>query len=130
MEAKDKMYIHRAEAHKYAQNNFTHPPFEWEVVSNHLERKNGIPQGTIRYSFYDDDNDLKYEGDIRIFEGEDGLVRQDIDFKLEDGQYTDLVNSFNTYRLYSTHIVIAYWIYDTYNHINIVCVIAGSDRGE
>jgi len=130
MQAQDKMYVHRAEAHKYAQNNFTHPPFEWEVVSNHLERKNGIPQGNIRYSFYDDDNDLRYEGDIRIFEGEDGLVRQDIDFKLEEGQYTDLVNSFNIYRLYSTHIVIAYWIYDTYNHINIVCLRGFGEKAE
>lgn len=111
----------REAAHKYAAKN-AYPPFEWEVQSNHIELKNGIPQGNIRYTFYDDDNNLKYEGDIRIIEGEDGLVRQDIDFKLVEGQYEDVVNSFNIYRLYSTQVTIGYWICDTYQHINIICI--------
>jgi aspartyl/asparaginyl beta-hydroxylase (cupin superfamily) len=111
----------REAAHKYAAKN-AYPPFEWEVQSNHIKLKNGIPQGNIRYTFYDDDNDLQYEGDIRIIEGEDGLIRQDIDFKLVEGQYEDVVNSFNIYRLYSTQVTIGYWVCDTYQHINIICI--------
>jgi hypothetical protein len=129
MDKKDLVSIQREAAHKYAQNN-QYPPFEWEVVSNHLERKNGIPQGNIRYTFYDDDNDLKYEGDIRIIEGEDGLVRQDIDFKLVEGQYEDIVNSFNIYRLYSTQVTIGYWICDTYQYINIICLRGYGEKAE
>ena len=78
MDNKDLVSVQREAAHKYSQNN-QHPPFEWEVVSNNIKRKNNTLQGNIRYTFYDDDNNLKYEGDIRIIEGEDGLVRQDID---------------------------------------------------
>ena len=81
MQNVDLVYKQREAAHKFASNN-PYPPFKWDVVSNHMKIKNNIPQGNIRYSFYDDDNNLKYEGDIRIIQGEDGLVRQDIDFKL------------------------------------------------
>ena len=111
MQNVDLVYKQREAAHKFASNN-PYPPFKWDVVSNHMKIKNNIPQGNIRYSFYDDDNNLKYEGDIRIIQGEDGLVRQDIDFKLVKGQYEDVVNSFNIYRLYSTQIAIGYWICD------------------
>ena len=111
----------REAAHKYAAKN-AYPPFEWEVQSNNIKLKNGVPQGNIRYTFYDDDNNLQYEGDIRIIEGEDGLIRQDIDFKLVEGQYEDVVNSFNIYRLYSTQVTIGYWVCDTYQHINIICI--------
>ena len=129
MDKKDLVFKQREAALKYAAKN-TYPPFEWEVESNHIEIKNGIPQGNIRYSFYDDDNDLKYEGDIRIIECEDGLVRQDIDFKLVEGQYEDVVNSFNIYRLYSTQVTIGYWVCDTYQHINIICLRGYGEKAQ
>ena len=121
MDKKDLISKQREASHKYAAKN-SYPPFEWEVESNHIKLKDGIPQGNIRYTFYDDDNNLKYEGNIRIIKCEDGLVRQDIDFKLVGGRYEDVVNSFNIYRLYSTQAIIGYWICDTYQHINIVCI--------
>ena len=129
MDKKDLVFKQREAALKYAAKN-TYPPFEWEVESNHIEIKNGIPQGNIRYSFYDDDNDLKYEGDIRIIECEDGLVRQDIDFKLVEGQYEDVVNSFNIYRLYSTQVTIGYWVCDNYQHINIICLRGYGEKAQ
>lgn len=129
MQSNDLIYRQKQQAHKYASTN-QYPPFEWQVDSNHMETKNGIPQGNIRYSFYDDGNDLKYEGDIRIIECEDGLVRQDIDFKLVDGQYEDVVNSFNIYRLYSTQIAIGYWVCDNYQHINIICLRGYGEKAD
>ena len=129
MDNKDLVSVQREAAHKYSQNN-QHPPFEWEVVSNNIKRKNNTLQGNIRYTFYDDDNNLKYEGDIRIIEGEDGLVRQDIDFKLVEGQYEDVVNSFNIYRLYSTQVTIGYWVCDNYQHINIICLRGYGEKAE
>ena len=129
MDNKDLVSSQRKAAHKYSQNN-QYPPFEWEVVSNNIERKNNVLQGNIRYTFYDDDNNLKYEGDIRIIEGEDGLVRQDIDFKLVEGQYEDVVNSFNIYRLYSTQVTIGYWVCDAYQHINIICLRGYGEKAE
>ena len=129
MQNVDLVYKQREAAHKFASNN-PYPPFKWDVVSNHMKIKNNIPQGNIRYSFYDDDNNLKYEGDIRIIQGEDGLVRQDIDFKLVKGQYEDVVNSFNIYRLYSTQIAIGYWICDKYQHINIICLRGYGEKAE
>ncbi len=125
----DLVYKQREAAHKFAANN-PYPPFKWDVISNHMKIKNGIPQGNIRYSFFDDDNNLKYNGDIRIIQGEDGLVRQDIDFKLAEGQYEDVVNSFNIYRLYSTQVAIGYWICDKYQHINIICLRGYGDKAE
>jgi len=129
MQSNDLIYRQKQEAHKYTSTN-QYPPFKWQVDSNHMETKNGIPQGNIRYSFYDDDNNLKYEGDIRIIECEDGLVRQDIDFKLVDGQYEDVVNSFNIYRLYSTQIAIGYWVCDNYQHINIICLRGYGEKAD
>ena len=129
MQSNDLIYKQKQHAHKYASTN-PYPPFEWQVDSNHTKNINGIPQGNIRYSFYDDDNHLKYEGDIRILECEDGLVRQDIDFKLVDGQYEDVVNSFNIYRLYSTQIAIGYWVCDNYQHINIICLRGYGEKAD
>ena len=129
MDLTDLVSKQREAAHKFAASN-NYPPFDWKVESDHMEMKDGIPQGNIRYSFYDDDNDLKYEGDIRIFEDSDGLVKQDIDFKLVDGDYEQVVNSFNIYRLYSTQVVIGYWICDTYQHINIICLKGFGDKAE
>ena len=83
MDLTDLVSKQREAAHKFADSN-NYPPFDWKVESDHMEMKDGIPQGNIRYSFYDDDNDLKYEGDIRIFEDSDGLVKQYIVFKLVD----------------------------------------------
>tara|TARA_R110000744_G_scaffold241226_1_gene358548 strand:+ start:530 stop:1687 length:1158 start_codon:yes stop_codon:yes gene_type:complete len=129
MDKKDLISVQRKSFFKYTNEN-QYPPFEWEVVSNNIELKNGIPQGNIRYTFYDDDNNLKYEGDIRIIEGEDKLIRQDIDFKLVGGQYEDIVNSNNIYRLYATQIAIGYWICDTYQHINIICLRGYGKKAE
>ena len=129
MDNKDLVSKQREAAHKYASNN-KYPPFEWRVESEHIGIKDGVFQGNIRYSFLDDDNNLKYEGDIRIFKCEDGLVRQDIDFKLVEGQYEDVVNSFNIYRLYSTQVTIGYWVCDAYQHINIICLRGYGEKAE
>ena len=66
MDLTDLVSKQREAAHKFVASN-NYPPFDWKVESDHMEMKDGIPQGNIRYSFYDDDNDLKYDGDIRIF---------------------------------------------------------------
>lgn len=129
MQNVDLVYKQREAAHKFASSN-PYPPFKWEVISNNMKIKNTIPQGNIRYTFFDDDNNLNYEGDIRIIQGEDGLVRQDIDFKLVEGQYEDVVNSFNIYRLYSTQIAIGYWICDKYQYINIICLRGYGEKAE
>lgn len=129
MEKVDLVSKQREAAHKYASDN-KYPPFEWQVESEHMEIVDGVFQGNIRYSFLDDDNNLKYEGDIRIFKCEDGLVRQDIDFKLVEGQYEDVVNSFNIYRLYSTHVSIGYWVCDNFQHINIICLKGYGEKAE
>ena len=129
MVLKDLVSKQREAAHKFASSN-PYPPFDWKVELDNMSIKDGIPQGNIRYSFYDDDNDLNYEGDIRIFEDKDGLVKQDIDFKLVEGNYEQVVNSFNIYRLYSTQVVIGYWICDNYQHINIICLKGFGDKAE